>query len=130
MGSYARTDDFQTERVFFGARLVSAGLISESQREQVSIVQTKLKLNGKWQRFGDIAVDQGFCSANDVESLTGFLGQKLIEAGILTPTQQQSLAKWQTRLRNKGYNVRYGELMVSEGLCSQTQIDELLELPA
>lgn len=125
MAAQRKEDEY--DRVLFGERMVKSGLLTKKQREKVAKVQTQLKIAGKWKRFGVIAVEQGFCSANDIETMPGFLGQKMIDVGILTPEQNLKLVEWQNSLRNSGYPTRYGDLAISEGLCTQDQVEELFE---
>lgn len=121
----AGADFSQLHRI--GNRLVSAGVLSVRQRDLVLEAQEKLKETGRWVRFGDLAIQVGYCTKEQVESLPGYIGTLLVAAGVISEEQRQLLVAWQEKLRLKGRNVRFGDLAVSEGLCSESEISMLLE---
>lgn len=111
-----------------GVRLISAGCISEDQRDAVLIKQEALNARGQHVRFGELAVQMGFCTREQVEGLPGYLGERLVQAGLLTREQQGLLVTWQEKLREKGIHIRFGDLASSEGICTQAQIETVVRI--
>lgn len=111
-----------------GDRLISAGCLTEEQRDAVLQMQQDLEGSGKHMRFGALAVQMGFCTIEQVENLPGYIGEKLVMAGLITPEQCRLIVTWQTKLREKGKNIRFGDLAANEGLCSASQIETIVKL--
>lgn len=118
----------EEEVVHMGRRLIDAGIISENQRDIVLDEQHAWNEQGKHIRFGELAVEMGFCTTEQVEALPGYMGDRLVEEGLITLEQKQLLISWQKRLRDKGIFVKFGELMVSEGFCSQSEIEAVITI--
>ncbi len=119
-------DQIHEGRELFGSRMVKAGLITQDQCNVVLNIQVQLRVDGDNLRFGDIAIEQGFCSPDQIENMSGFIGKQMKEAGLLTPEQQDALVQWQSKLRSKGFSVRFGDLLVSEGFCTREEVEKLL----
>jgi len=118
---------FDVDPHHMGPRLVLSGTITNEQREKIVHQQKINKKSGEeWQRFGEIAVQKCFCCEEDIESLNDFIGEKLIEQGIISRDQQKKLIEWQRDLKKSGINVLFGELAVNEGVCSKKDIDNHL----
>ncbi len=109
-----------------GDRMIDASLITTEECEYILAGQNKLKNKGKWSRFGELAVHYGFCTTEQVEALPHYLGDTLVELGILTEKQKITIVKWHKQLRQKNINILLGELLISEGLCTKEQIDAAL----
>ncbi len=115
-------------RYRIGARLIAAGFLNQIQRNKVLARQNALNAEGEHLRFGELAMRMGFCTAEQVESLPGYLGDKLVSAGLITPAQRRLLITWQGRLRKKGIVIRFGDLTISEGFCTAAEIEAVISI--
>lgn len=52
-----------------GNRMVAAGLLTAVQRDALIEMQKNLQMLGKWKRFGELAVEQGFCTQEQIEEV-------------------------------------------------------------
>jgi aryl carrier-like protein len=109
-----------------GERLMAAGFLTEEQRNAVLTQQEAFDARGQHVRFGELAVQMGFCTHEQVETLPGYLGDRLVAAGLLSGEQRALLITWQEKLREKGIHIRFGDLATSEGICSAAQIETII----
>lgn len=110
----------------FGERMVRAGLLTKEQCSQLLIRQENLLAQQHKVRLGSLAVERGYCSQSDIDALPGFIGERMVQAGLLTRSQQRLLLKWQSKLRARGVDVRYGELGITEGFCAEEEVESLM----
>jgi hypothetical protein len=108
-----------------GKRMMAAGLITKAQLNQLVIKQSSLKNKGIDIRLGELAVLEGYTTTEAVESLPGYIGDKLVDAGLITPEQQLSLIGKQKEMRAAGKRIRFGELAVQERYTSLEEIELL-----
>ena len=106
-----------------GDRLVEAGYLTHEQRDILLKKQEERKLLGKRVRLGELAVEEGFCNKEQVESLPGYIGERLVALGAITAEQREALIDWQGQLRKDGIIIRFGELTVSEGFCTRADLE-------
>lgn len=113
-----------------GERMVSAGLITEDQRDELLRRQRAEKMDdpmGKRLRFGEMAVEAGYCTQGEIESLPGFIGDKMLDAGLIDDRELKMLLTWQQDQRDKGENATHlGELAIEAGYCDNEDVDNIL----
>jgi hypothetical protein len=110
------------EDKWIGERLVKAGVITEQQRKDVLVIQDE-PVNSHI-RFGDIATREGFCQREEIESISGFLGDLLVEKGLLTEEQLEELLRLQKNMRDGGlYAPNLGELAAMHEICDKKDIE-------
>lgn len=121
--------DSNFKKQLFGERMIGAGLITPEERDIILAAQARQVKEGKPKmRFGEMAVELGFTTPQAVESLPGFIGEKLVEAGIISPEQQLSLIGKQQELREQGRYMRFGDLVVDSGFCTREEIETVMAL--
>jgi len=113
-----------------GNRLIKEGIIGEFERTTLVDKQGDIeKSDGEWVRLGELAVREGYCTAEEVESMRGYLGSQMIETGLITKAQRDDVLKEQRQLKRQNIkeNNRFGEICVTKGFCTEEEVKELLD---
>lgn len=112
---------------WIGERLIDARVITREQRDKVLEIQSE-PIN-HYRRFGDIAVDQGFCERAAIESISGFLGQLLVAEGLMSEEQVKAILKLQQSMREGGLHVpNFGEMAALREYCSKEDIERVIAI--
>lgn len=118
-----------TETNWIGDRLVKEGVLTPSQRDKVIAEQQRLQDEGVNERFGIIAVRLGFCETSDVESIPGYIGDLLVDSGIITLDQHFKVMKKQDDIfQAEGRYHRYGDIATEMNFCMRESVEECLLL--
>ncbi len=64
-----------------GAKMIAAGVISESQRDALLRKQQKLRDAHIYMRFGDIAIQEGYCTRGQVEDVMHEAEERINKGG-------------------------------------------------
>lgn len=110
---------------WIGERLIKAGVLTKEERDHVLEVQAE-PIN-KHIRFGDLAVREGYCEEGEIESIGGFLGEMLVEAGLLNSEQLKTLLDLQKSMRESGlFAPNIGELAAVREFCDKQEIEDFI----
>ena len=113
------------EEKWIGQRMVDRGIITAAQRDKVLEIQAMPE--NKNIRFGDIAIAQGYCTEEEIESMGGFLGEILVAEKVLTQEQLNMLLERQNNMRKTNlYVPTVGELAVIYEYCNKQTIESAI----
>jgi hypothetical protein len=128
-----------------GDYLVEQGLITRVQLEEALHEQSmkKKQYQGVQVPIGNILVDKGHLSVDVLATalvtqqfdklhgrdpqLPRYLGEFLVDRGIITPQELKEVLEKQLRLRQRGTALLLGELLIQSGYVSKDVVDKMLE---
>ncbi len=111
----------------FGMRLIAAGLITPQQRDEIVSKQNEYREKGVIVRFGEVALLEGYCTRDQLENLPGYIGNALVQLGVITRADKEQILRWQYDLRAKGTDLRFGDIAVNEGYCTRDDVEMAAE---
>ena len=134
---------------------VDAGLITLKQCEKVEEELQQLHAMGQTAQFREVVVQLGYCSRGQIAELLhelrnkellkdqyvpsaafvekdvfdnpNLMGARLVTAGIVTSHQRDKIVERQQKLAVQGTQIRFGELAVQMGFCTEEELDAVLD---